>query len=321
MNGTLARLAIVAVLTAVGLTQARAAIAAPSTPAPLISITVGVMNGDSAAEGFYAQDMGFFKAAGFDAKLVQMQNAASMTSAMMSGDLEVGVGSIGVIAMAHEKALPLRFFAPASVFDGTIGTSALMVAKDSTARTGADLNGQTVAVNGLKDLTQFTSAAWIDQNGGDVRTIKFVEMPFSEMAVALQQHRVAAAFITEPFLEAAKPIARILGYTQESIAKKYYVMGWFSTDTWARQHADIARRFRLVMQKTAEWANAHPAESGAILARYSRLSPETVSTMIRSHYDTAPKLDPALMQPVIDTAAKYGTLTKPFPAAEIIAPQ
>jgi hypothetical protein len=47
-----------------------------------------------------------------------------------------------------------------------------MVPKDSTARTGADLNGQIVAINGLKDLTQFTTAAWIDKNGGDVRTVR-----------------------------------------------------------------------------------------------------------------------------------------------------
>ena len=34
---------------------------------------------------------------------------------------------------------------------------------------------------------------------------------------------------------------------------------------------------------------------------------------------TSGTVNPAFMQPVIDAAAKYGTLTKSFPASELIA--
>jgi ABC-type nitrate/sulfonate/bicarbonate transport system substrate-binding protein len=30
--------------------------------------------------------------------------------------------------------------------------------------------------------------AWLDKHGADLKTIKFIEIPFSEMAVAIQQH-------------------------------------------------------------------------------------------------------------------------------------
>jgi hypothetical protein len=39
--------------------------------------------------------------------------------------------------------------------------------------------------------------------------------------------------------------------------------------------------------------------------------------MLRGHFQD--RLDPALIQPVIDAAARYGTIPQPFPAGEIIA--
>jgi NitT/TauT family transport system substrate-binding protein len=293
----------------------------PTTAADaLLPLNLGTLGGDATAEGFYAQDLGFFKAAGLDVKMTVMLNGAALTSAMSSGALDIGVSSVGVVAMAHEHNLPVRFVAPAAVYTNKARTTMLMVPLDSTARTGADLNGQVVAVNGIKDLTQFTSAAWIDKNGGDVRTVKFIEIPFSEMATALQQHRVAAALMTEPFASAAKAVARVLGNAGAAVADKYLVMGWFAQDTWSAQNGETIRRFRAAIAKAGVWGNAHPDESAAILARYSKMSVETIRTMARAKYDTTGTLDPALIQPVIDAAAKYGSIANSFPAAELIAP-
>lgn len=38
-----------------------------------------------------------------------------------------------------------------------------MVAKDSPIKGGRDLAGKTIAVNGLQNITQLASMAWIDQ--------------------------------------------------------------------------------------------------------------------------------------------------------------
>jgi NitT/TauT family transport system substrate-binding protein len=289
--------------------------------ADLLPLNLGVMASDGTSEGFYAYDMGFFKAAGLDVKLTVMNNGAMLTSAMTAGDLDIAIASVGVVAMAHDHNLPMRFVAPSAIYLGPPDATVLMVPKDSTVKTGADLNNQIVAINGLKDLTQFTSAAWIDKNGGDVKTIKFVEIPFSEMATALQNHRVAAALMVEPFIEAAKPIARSLGGAAGAVAPRYLTMGWFASDSWSQKNAETIRRFRIAIQKAAVWANAHPNETGAILLQHTKLSPDVIKTMVRAKFDTDATVDPTIVQPVIDTAAKYGSISKPFPAADIIAPQ
>jgi ABC-type nitrate/sulfonate/bicarbonate transport system substrate-binding protein len=140
------------------------------------------------------------------------------------------------------------------------------------------------------------------------------------MGTALQQHRIAAALMTEPFASAAKPVARVLGNAGAAVGDKYLVMGWFAPDAWTAQNGETIRRFRLAVAKAASWANAHPDQSAAILVRYTKMTLDTVRSMARAKYDTSGTLDPALMQPVIDAAAKYGTLTHSFPASELIAP-
>lgn len=291
--------------------------AAPGDP---IAINLGIQPGDSTAEGFYAADMGFFKDAGLDVKITLLLNGPALTSAMASGALDIAVASVGVVATAHEHNLPVKYIAPGAMYSGAPPTTTLVVAKDSTVKTGADLNNTVIAVNGLKDLTQFTTMAWLDKNGADLKTVKFIEIPFSEMAIAVQQHRVAAALLNEPFLEAAKPIVRELGNAQSAIASKFLIMGWFANESWIEKNPEAVRRFRSAIQKTAVWANAHHDQSAAILLKYLKLQPEVAKNMTRATYDTSGTMNPAFMQPVIDTAAKYGTLAKSFPAQELIAP-
>ena len=291
------------------------AIAAPEP----ITINLGIQPGDSTAEGFYAQDMGFFKDAGLDVKLTFLLNGPALTSALASGSLDLAVASVGVVASAHEHGLPVKYVAPGAMYTGAPPTTTLVVAKDSTIKDAPDLNNTTIAINGLRDLTQFTTMAWLDKHGADLKTVKFIEIPFSEMAVAVQQHRVSAALLNEPFLEAAKPITRELGNAQSAIAPRFLIMGWFGNESWIQKNPEAVRRFRAAIQKTAEWANTHHDKSAEILLKYLKLQPEIAKTMTRATYDTSGTMNPALMQPVIDVAARYGTLTKPFPAAELIA--
>jgi hypothetical protein len=42
------------------------------------------------------------------------------------------------------------------MYTGAPPTTTLVIAKDSTVKEAADLNNTTIAINGLRDLTQFT---------------------------------------------------------------------------------------------------------------------------------------------------------------------
>lgn len=270
---------------------------------------------DNSAQVYYAQDLGYFKDAGLDVRITSMTNSAAIVGALAGGAGDIGNSVIGSAAQARSKGIPVRFIAPAGLFVAAEPTSALVVPKDSPLHSAADLTGKIVAVSGLQDLTYYATRAWIDQHGGDSTKVKFVEFPFPAMGAALEQRRVDAAYDIEPFLTAARSDLRVLGNAAAAVAPRYQATGWIATDAWLAAHGDVALRFSAVMRRTAIWANAHRKESAQILLRYMKIAPEIADKMTRVTYELT--LQPRLLQPPIDVAAKYGN-EKVIPADELI---
>ena len=101
----------------------------------------------------------------------------------------------------------------------------------------------------------------------------------------------------------------------DAIAPTFTISGFFTTLDWARSHPDVVQKSQQAMNESAAWANANRDKSAAILARASKIPLEVLHKMHRAVYTD--KLDPALMQPVIDVTAKYAGLPR-FPAEELI---
>lgn len=289
-----------------------------ATPAPAIPLQLGAMLLDTSGQAYYAAEEGFFSTAGLDVKLNVMNNGSSILAAVMSGSLDIGFASPASLILARSRGIAVRFIAPAALYVGPEPNTAIMVAKESPIQTARDLTGKTIAVAGIKDITQFQSQAWLDRNGGDAGAVQYVELPYAEMAIALQQNRVSAACFVEPFLTAAKPTCRMVGNLNAVFGRQYLLTGWFAAESWLQRNAEAANRFRAVMQQTARWANAHHPESGVILAKYTKLSTEQLATLQRSHYEESARLDAVLLQPAVDVLVKYGKLA-PLSATDLIA--
>lgn len=290
----------------------------PGSAQAVATLKIATTPTDIGSEVFYAQDKGFFKANGLDAQIQVISNGAAITSAVMSGALDVAQSNIASLAAAHEAGLDVVIIAPAGQYSSKVPTTALVVAKNSPLKTAKDLNGKTIAGNGLKNITQVGAFAWMDKNGGDTATTKFVEMPFPDMPGALAQGRIDAAVLAEPELSTAlaKGDIRVLANCYDGIAKDFMIGAWFTTGTWAKAHPDLVKRFSKAITQTAQWANKNQALSGEMLTKYTKI--QVAPGMKRTIY--AEKLDPALVQPLIDAAATYGITKATFPASAIIAP-
>jgi NitT/TauT family transport system substrate-binding protein len=158
--------------------------------------------------------------------------------------------------------------------------------------------------------------AWMEKHGADPSSVKWIEMPYAEMGAALTQGRIDAATVTEPFTTLDEAITRNIGAPYSAIAPSFMTVAWISSDSWPKAHPDLVQRFADVMRQTAVWANKHTAESGAILAKYSKMSPALVSRMARVGY--AETLKASLVQPNIDLAVKFKLIDAEFPAADMI---
>jgi NitT/TauT family transport system substrate-binding protein len=272
---------------------------------------------DVAAEPYYAVEMGFFKAAGIDAEVSSMANGPAIIAALVAGSVEFGSGGTVSIATAHEKGIPIVVAAPAGFYTDKTPSEELVVAKTSTIAQPKDLNGKTIAVSGLKTIAEASLHAWADKNGVDFSSLHLIEMPSSAMDDALAAGRIDAADLSEPVLSAALAAhSRAIASIFSAIAPEWMEGAFFCTADYAKAHPDIVRKFNQVIAQTAVWANAHHDETAQILAKYTKIAPSP--TMNRVIYKDRLRL--ADLQLLIDAGAKYGLLTKSFPASEIVVP-
>jgi NitT/TauT family transport system substrate-binding protein len=297
------------------LAAAPAALALPARAAGTL-VRIGVQPVESAGQAFYGKDLGLFEQAGLDVQITPMSNGPALVAAVLSGALDIGLSAVGSVAQAHVKGLGVKIIAPAGMYLSTAPTDVTMVALDSPIKTAADLSGKTIAVNGIGNVLMYATQAWIDKNGGDSKKVKWVEMPFPSMAGAIAAKRVDGATLAEPYVSAAKSVARAFADPMDAIALTIPATSWFATDTWLQQQPAVAAKVVDVFRKAALWANGHPKESGAILLKYTSIKPETLALMTRSTFGT--DVVPSQIQALIDVGVRYNSIDRPLNAADII---
>jgi NitT/TauT family transport system substrate-binding protein len=278
-------------------------------------IHVAISSFEAHADVYYAQELGLFKRAGLNVDVQQLQGGASIVAGVAGGALQIGAGNPLPIASAHESGLDVVIVAPGFISDAAgPPVGGLVVAANSPLRTGKDLNGKIVAVNTLHSVDQIAAELWVDKNGGDSRSVKFLEIPNIVMVDAAVAGRIDGAVVADPGystgLESGK--VRLLANVNDAIAKRFMVVAWFASRDWADHNPDATRKYAAAINEASAWAVKNPEAAAAILQKYLHL------TTSRAHEQHASKLDPALLQPLIDAAVRYGRLAKPLDVREII---
>jgi NitT/TauT family transport system substrate-binding protein len=299
-----------------------AALAAVSLPRRIalaqaaMKVRVTTVPIDQGAQIYYAADLGIFAKHGLDAEVQSLTNGNDVISAIAGGAIEIGNSNVMTAASAHTRGLPIQLFAEAGLYSSEVPTSYILVPTGSPVKTAKDLNGKTFAVNGLKSITQISVQNWIDANGGDAKTVKFVDMPFAAMEAVLASDHVDAALLPEPVatFDLGKGHTRILAQAFDAIAHRFAIGGWVAKSDWIAANPPAVRAFNEAMRETARWANdpKNHESSAAMLLKYTKIQ---VGKANRVLY--AERLLAADIQPEIDVAARYGILPNAFSAAEM----
>ena len=281
-------------------------------------VRIAALQIDPAAEPYFGQDGGMFKKAGLSVDIQPFTSGVAALAALFGGAIDITIADAVGAASAHSRGLPVTYLAPACVFTRAAQSSWLVVLATSPVKAARDLNGKIVATNGLMNIVQIPTSAWIDNNGGDAKSVHFVELPVPQMPAALDEGRVAAAVMSEPFIAEAQTSGkfRLISLADHNVAPEFLYSGWATTNDWAAKNPDTVRRFVIAMSETAKWANANHALTAPILSRISKVPLEITLKMGRVMFGE--RFDPAIYQPVIDACAKYGAIAKSFPAAELI---
>jgi len=294
----------------------------PATAQATPTLRIALIPGDISGEAYYAKDLGFFKKAGYDIEFTPITSGAAISAAVASGAVDIGFANVVSLSIAHERGVPFTLLASANLHMPTQVTAGILtVLKSGPIKSAKDLEGKVVAVNGLNNISSVSVQAWVDKNGGDWKTVKFVEMPFPQMPDAVRAGRVDAASIdaaNEQLLVKPDTDLRRLANVFDAVGTHFAPSSWFTSAAWVDAHPAAAKAFIAVMAEAAAWGNANHAASAVILAKYLNKTPQDIDSVTRAPYGT--KITPDLVQPSIDAAAKYGLIKASFPAAEMISP-
>jgi NitT/TauT family transport system substrate-binding protein len=283
-------------------------------------LKVGVAEGDDATPTLYAVKAGLFKKFGLDVQVTPMPSGAAALAALSGGAVDIAGSSLLPFLSARNAGLPLTIVAPLAVYSPESVYAAILVKKDSTYKTGKDLNGKTIASPAIKDLNWVASMAWIDKNGGDSSTCKSIEMPGSVIPAALDEGRVDASTVTTPrYIQAVNTgKVRVLGKAYEAIGSHFLFAAFVSTNDFANKNADIIARFGRAIRDASAYTNTHHDETMPIYAAFAKIDPKDIAGAPRAV--SARYVDAKDIQPILDIARHYNILTKPVEAAELLSP-
>jgi len=280
-------------------------------------VRVGDAIGDPYAQGFYAVDGGFFEKGGLKVDFQNLPGGTPIAQGVITGTLDIGIMTPLAIASAVTHGVPIAIIAPGGVNNAKAPSGALIVAKNAAFQTAQDFVGKTIGVASVKTVHELMIRSWFGNNHLDPNAVKLIELSFGEMGAAIERGTIDGAEEVDPLTSALVKAGRVRIVDGPNAAiPEFLGAAWFTRIDYARKNPDVVRRFAAVMAEVSRWANGHHNESGEILAKAGKMDPEVVRGMTRCSY--AETVNVAQIQPLLDAATKYGILTQPVRASELI---
>jgi NitT/TauT family transport system substrate-binding protein len=273
----------------------------------LQTLKVGVIPIADVAPLYLGMDKGFFEDEGLKIQPQLAEGGAAIIPSVVSGEYQIGFSNTTSLIIAGSKKLPLQIISQ-GVLAGETKDQAwdgVIVPKGSDVKDLKGLEGKTVAVNTLNNVSQIVVNTALEKAGADYKKVKYVEVPFPDMNTALESGRVDAAFQVEPGYSGGLAAgSKSLSNAYEEMAPNYTVATYFASKQYIGENRDVVDRFVRAIEKSLDYASSHPDEARAIVGTYTKIPPEVIDKM------NLPVWKSDLNEPTIDqtiqAAQKYG---------------
>jgi NitT/TauT family transport system substrate-binding protein len=274
---------------------------------------------DAAKQILYPQRANLFRRHGVQVELSAMVSGAAIFAAIVGGSAEVGTGSLFPVFTAYGHGIPLRIIAPSGVYSTDRCDTWLLVRKDSTIRTPRDLNGKIMGAPGPDDIFVHATRVWLDEHGGEGKSLHPIELTSSEQLAALNAGRVDVVVLRPPYLTVAMQSGnvRVLGKPLDVIAPRFLVSVWVATADYIAANTKTVNAFVAELAEGSRYTNTHPAESAEMVAQFSGQDASLLEHGVRSV--TGESITLSDVQKPLDFAYKHGVIDQQFDARAVIS--
>lgn len=298
-------------LAAGGATLAALSGRAPGSAAPTTVhvSTVGIF----AVAPLYAADaQGYFAAENLILDTEPVQSGAAGVPALVTGQYDILYDNIASTISAIDRGIDLRI-----ILGGTPnpnkppGNSALMKRRGDPLRTGKDLEGKVVGVNGVRGINWVLTRSWVRKFGGDPEKVQFLELPNPAQIAAIKSSRIDAAYVVDPFMTVGLGDSEIESFGWPAV--QVFPGGinglWVATPQTVTQRTDMVRAFQRAYRRGAAWINANLGTDAyyKLVSGFTKIEPGLLARM--NNLPAGWSVTAANIQPMVDLMRENGLLS------------
>ena len=267
-------------------------------------VRIGYLPNAESVPLLIAQRHGFFKKEGIKVELVEFESGEVVISAAIAGGLDAGVAGTVPILFALENEEAIRIVRDG----GHVGKAphpyfGLCTRKDSDIRKTEHLRGKTVAVNGYR-TTGSTLLLILTRRADVAGSVRVVTLPFGAMARGLQEGRIDAAMMIEPYiaLGLADGQIEVLAGTEEIVSSFQSSLVFFARK-YIDEGPENVKRFCAAYDRALDLISRNPAECRDFISEFTSIRRNRLEKMVLPSWSKHLDLQPTqtLQKAMIDS--------------------
>ncbi|RFS82762.1 ABC transporter substrate-binding protein [Actinomadura spongiicola] len=259
---------------------------------------------------YIAQREKLFEAEGLKVQIKPVQQSTQAIPALIKGDVDViaGANYVSFLQANEKETLKLSILA-----EGASLTSHMMdvlVMPNSRIRTPKDLEGRRVAVNILNNVQSLTLNSILTANNVNATRVQYVQVPFPQMAAALEKGDVDAVHLVEPFTsDVEKKLgARVAVDGGAEPVTNLPIAGYVGTQDFTKKNPKTAAAFQRAIFAAQKIATTDRTRVESVLPTYTRIDTKIASVITLPGYPSS--LVTNRIQRLVDLMMESKLLTK-----------
>ncbi|WP_158936218.1 ABC transporter substrate-binding protein [Burkholderia sp. S171] len=232
-----------------------------------------------------ALEKGYFKQNGVDVTgFITSEGGGTSVRNAMASEIPYGEVALPAAIAAIKQGVPITI-----VHSGVQSVADLLWVelKDGNVNGIAQMKGKTIGYSSPKSMTEMITIVGLERAGLTGEVQRKPVGASGTMMIALQQHAVDVAYMTEPSFSARKDQLRIAFRSTDIVPAETQTVGVVRTD-YLKAHPDTVKAIIDARSKGVRYLIAHREESAQILAKAYKIDPAIAKSAIDNCLDTDP---------------------------------
>ncbi len=268
---------------------------------------------------YIAQQRGFFAQEGLHVQILPAISSADVIQQQLDGKWDITAGAYPsyIAADQNNPHANLKVLVAGSTMAPNI--QEIVVPANSKITKMSQLAGQKIALNAKNNIGQLLVESMLQDNAVPTNNINNSPIvPFPKMGELLAEHKLAAAWMPEPFitLDEEKYGIQPLADANQGAAESLPIEGYVATQAWINKYPHTAEAFRIALEKGQAVAASNLDAVQRAMTAFAGVPKLAASVLPAPGFPTNTQAGP--LQRVITLMVNFGMI-KAYNAANLIA--